>query len=126
MTEVAAVHREDFTGAAQRDGTTINVVLDGNADYTALDALEMLLSRIHAESSRLDVTQVVVDLRRLEFMSSSCFKCFISWIADIQEMEPERRYSISLVSNPKLHWQKRSLHSLSCFAPELITVTEQP
>lgn len=125
MTDLASVNREDFAGTAQCEGTTINVVLDGNADYTALDALETLLGRVHSEASRLGVTRAVVDLRRLEFMSSSCFKCFISWIADIQGMEPEQRYTICLVSNPKLHWQKRSLHSLRCFAAELITVTEE-
>ena len=125
MGDVVTVNREDFNGTAQQAGTTMEVVLQGNADYGALDALETLLTRTHAEASRAGVTEAVVDLRRLEFMSSSCFKCFISWIADIQEMEAERRYKIRLVSNPQLHWQKRSLHSLRCFAVELITVTEQ-
>jgi len=33
--------------------------------------------------------------------------------------------NVQLVSNPNMHWQKRSLHSLGCVAVELISVTEQ-
>jgi hypothetical protein len=126
VSDVVTFHRDDFAGVAQRQGHAIHVALEGNADYATLDALEMLLARVHADASRLGATEAVVDLRRLEFMSSSCFKCFISWIADIRALEPEHQYKIRLISNPTLHWQKRSLHSLRCFAVELITVTESP
>ena len=126
MSEVVTVRGDDFMAAAQHDGTVINACLEGSADYAALDALEMLLDRIHAEADRLGVTETVVDLRQLEFMSSSCFKSFVSWIIEIQEMERDRQYKLRFVSNPKMHhWQKRSLHALRCFAVELITVTEQ-
>ncbi|MDQ3339980.1 MAG: hypothetical protein M4D80_32875 [Myxococcota bacterium] len=125
MGEVVTVHGDDFAGVAQHDGSTINVSLTGTADYAALDALEMLLRRTHSEASRLSVTETIVDLRQLEFMNSSCFKSFVSWINDIQEMEQERQYKLRFVSNPTIHWQKRSLHSLRCFAVGLITVTEQ-
>ena len=70
------------------------------------------------------MTEAVIDLRDLEFMNSSCFKSFVSWITDIQELEPAQQYKVRFLSNSKLHWQKRSLHSLRCFAVELITVTE--
>ncbi|MEO8699866.1 MAG: hypothetical protein ABI867_07470 [Kofleriaceae bacterium] len=124
MTEIVAVTGEDFTGAAHCDGTAISAWLKGNADYAALDALEMLLARSHAEAIRVGATAITVDLCKLEFMNSSCFKCLLSWITDIQELELERRYKVRFLSNPQLHWQKRSLHSLRCFAVELITVEE--
>ena len=44
----------------------------------------------------------------------------VSWITNIQEMEADRQDKV--LSNPSMHWQKRSLHSLRCFA---VTVTEQ-
>ncbi len=123
-TEVAAVSGEDFTGTATHDGSVITAMLEGNADYAALDAVEMLLNRTHTEAKRLAVTEVVVDLRHLEFMNSSCFKCFVSWITEIQELVEPAQYKVRFLSNPQLHWQKRSLHSLRCFAVDLITVTE--
>ena len=126
MTEVVTVSGDDFAGAAHHDGDTIAVMIKGNADYAALDALEMLLTRVHAEARRLGVKEAVVDLRSLEFMNSSCFKSFVSWINDVQELDEPQRYKVKFRSNPKLHWQKRSLHSLRCFAVELITVVEEP
>ena len=125
MPEVVNVKGDDFAAAADMDNGTISTWLKGNADYAALDALDMLLERIHAEARRSGVKEAIVDLRQLEFMNSSCFKSFVSWITNIQELEAERQYKVKFLSNPSMHWQKRSLHSLRCFAVELITVTEQ-
>lgn len=124
MNEVVNVAGEDFSGVTHHDNNVLTSRLKGNADYAALDALEMLLTRSHSEATRLGVKEMVVDLRSLEFMNSSCFKCFLSWITDVQELEPDRQYKVKFLSNPQLHWQKRSLHSLRCFAVELITVVE--
>ena len=123
-TEVAAMTGEDFSCKATHDGAVISANLNGNADYAALDGVEMLLTRMHAEAKRHAVSEVVVDLRQLEFMNSSCFKCFVSWINDIQELPETAQYKVRFVSNPAMHWQKRSLHSLSCFAVDLITISE--
>jgi hypothetical protein len=122
--EVVAVSGEDFMATAIHEGSAITALLKGNADYAALDAVEMLLSRTHAEAKRLAVSEVIVDLKLLEFMNSSCFKCFVSWITDIQELAVPAQYKVRFLSNAHLHWQKRSLHSLRCFAVELITVSE--
>ena len=124
MSEVISVEGDDFSGAAQIDGTAINAFLKGTADYAAIEAIDTLLSRIHTEAKRIGIKEAVVDLRQLEFMNSSCFKSFVSWLNDVQELDQERRYRITFLSNPKLHWQKRSLQSLRCFAVELVSVTE--
>jgi hypothetical protein len=122
--EVAAVSGDDFSGTARHEDNQIHVSVKGNADNAALDALDQLLQRTHAEAKRLAVREAIVDLRQLEFMNSSCFKSFVSWINDILELAADRQYKVQFLSNPKLHWQKRSLHSLRCFAVELITVVE--
>jgi hypothetical protein len=124
MTEVVSVTGDDFAGRATHDGGVMAVYLKGTADYSAIDALDMLLIRVHTDSKRLGVTEATVDLRDLEFMNSSCFKSFVTWITDIQELDPKEQYKVRFFSNSKMHWQKRSLHSLRCFAVELITVTE--
>jgi hypothetical protein len=124
MSEVVSVSGEDFTASANREGSEIIAWLKGNADYSAIDALEMLVNRIHADAQRARLSEVIVDLRELEFMNSSCFKSLVSWITAIQELEATAQYKVRFLSNPDLHWQKRSLHTLRCFAVELITVTE--
>ena len=55
--EVQTVNGEDFSGSAQHEGATINAWLKGNADYAAIDALEMLLTRTHAEADRLSIKE---------------------------------------------------------------------
>ena len=125
MSEIVSVQGEDCAGAAVLDGNTVQAWLKGNADYAAVDAIEMLLTRLHAEAHRLGIVEVMVDLRQLEFMNSSCFKSFVSWINDVQQLPEGQRYKVRFRSNPKLHWQKRSLHTLRCFAVELITVVEE-
>lgn len=125
MGEVVSVKGDDFAANATHEGTMISVGLKGNADYAALDALDTLLTRVHAEGKRLGIKEAQIDLRQLEFMNSSCFKSFVSWITDIQELEVDKQYKVKFLSNPKMHWQKRSLHSLRCFAVDLITVIEQ-
>ena len=123
-TEVIAVKEDHFTGSAKHEGNVINAMLDGTADYAALGALETLLARTHEEATRLGVGEVVVDLQQLEFMNSSCFKCFVSWITEIQELAEAARYKVRFLSSSQLPWQKRSLRSLQSVAVELITVAE--
>ena len=86
MSAVISVTRDDFSASATRDGASIIAWLKGTADYAALDDVDLLLSRVHAEATEAE------------------------------------RYKVRLLSNPNLHWQKRSLHSLRCFAIELITI----
>jgi hypothetical protein len=124
VSELVNVGSDDFAGTAKLEGSVLTATLKGTGDYAAVDALETLLVRTHAEARRHAPGEVVVDLRDLEFMNSSCFKSFVSWITSIQELEPAAQYKVRFLSNPKMHWQKRSLHSLRCFAVELVSVTE--
>jgi hypothetical protein len=46
----------------------------------------------------------------------------VSWVGNLQDAEIDQRYRIRFVSNSSLHWQRRSLRALSCFASELVSV----
>jgi hypothetical protein len=121
--KVIAVKCDDFHGDASQQGGVMTVRVVGTADYAAVDALEQLLDDVHDECLRSNVKQTTVDLRQLEFMNSSCFKCLVSWITILQELAPSSQYRLTFLSNPEMHWQKRSLHSLRCFAEDLISVS---
>ncbi|MBA3538813.1 MAG: hypothetical protein H0T79_04230 [Deltaproteobacteria bacterium] len=106
-----------------RDGAPrIRVKLIGTADVRALVHLETLAPDVHAEVLRLGVRDVLVDVTSLEFMNSSCMKTFVTWIGLDQALEPAQQYRIHFISNPDIHWQRRSLHALSRFAADLVTV----
>lgn len=108
----------EATGVA----SSVSVRFAGTADMRAHAPLESLLPALHAEVTRFEATEVVVDFRKLEFMNSSCFKVFLTWLAKVQELDAERRYKLKFLSNGTIHWQKRSLEALRCFATDLVTV----
>jgi hypothetical protein len=100
----------------------MTLTLLGTADAAAEAALNELLGRLHNESQRAGAREVVVDLHGLEFMNSSCFKSFITWIVAVRRLPEDQHYRIRFRSNPALHWQKRSLHAISYFGGELVSV----
>ena len=112
----------DFSAVAQISAESVVAVLAGNADLRSNRDLDAFLANLDAEAVRLDAREVVVDLRGLQFMNSSCIKSFITWISVVEERTEGPRYHICFLSNPALHWQKRSLHALTCFAADLISV----
>ena len=82
----------------------------------------MLLRRLHTRCVGESVREVAVDLRGLEFMDSSCFKTFVTWVSSVRDLPPGGQYKIVFFSDPKRHWQARSLGALACFAVDLISI----
>jgi len=124
MTELGlqAIKEGDFTASASVEGPALIGRLTGNADMRVVARLQAWLLELHAEAERLKVQEVAIDVRQLEFMNSSCFKGFVTWIGVVQEAEPGSQYKIRFLSDPRMLWQRRSLHALSCFAADLISV----
>jgi len=112
----------EFETQASMENGSISVRLRGSADLAARKPLESLLHGVHSESQRLKARRVVIDLTELEFMNSSCFKSFVTWIEEVQNLDAGAQYRITFISNPATHWQRRSLKALSCFAADLITL----
>ena len=104
----------------QEEGALV-AKLSGTADLRVTDSVEAILNRVHQKALELSIPEVRMDLRDLEFMNSSCFKSFVSWISDVSDLT-SGQYRIRFLSNPSILWQRRSLHALSCFAAELVTI----
>jgi hypothetical protein len=119
--DLRAIQREGFSIELEREGSP-SLKLSGTADMEMLPELGPLLTELHAELCLGEVREVTVDFRGLGFMNSSCFKCFITWIASIAKLEPERRYRVRFLTNPKFPWQRRSLEAIRAFAPALVRV----
>ncbi len=111
-----------LTAEPALDGDIIRVKMIGSADLETRGDLENFIGRLHDEALRLKVARVEIDLMRMEFMNSSCFKTFLTWIHRVQEGGAGARYFISFLSNDRMHWQKRSMQAMRCFAVDLISV----
>ena len=100
----------------------LTAAFSGSAEMQAVDAMKQVVAALHHEAITHGVTAVVVNFTRLEFMSSSCFKCLVTWISDITELPPETRYKLRFLSSADQLWQRRSLHVLQTFATDLVSI----
>lgn len=112
----------ELAARARFEGERIELDLIGTADLRVAGELDQILQRVHEEAVGRKLRQVDVNLKELEFMNSSCFKSFVSWIGRLQELPEGQQYKVRLLSDPSVIWQKRSLQALSCFAANLISV----
>jgi hypothetical protein len=120
MTDITNISEETFKASAVQDGDDIVLRLTGNADVVAKRHLDSLLNTVHDHARQRGIGRVYVDIRQLAFMNSSCFKDLISWLDKVREAR--ERYYVTFQSSSSRHWQKRSLHALSCFAPDLVAI----
>lgn len=112
----------DFKAEAESVDRTLTLKMEGNADLSVKVSLDKFLSAVHAVASKYKLQEVTVDVRRLEFMNSSCLKCFVTWLSKIHANAPSEHYNVAFISSPTLYWQKRGLNALACLAPEMVTV----
>lgn len=121
-TSLPLLRCRDLAGTCVREADELQVTLTGTADGRWTVPMAEFVGAVEQEAEAAPTSVVVVDFRDLEFMNSSCFKAFVTWLQHLLDMPVERRYRIRFVSNPKRHWQARSLRALACFATELVDV----
>lgn len=121
-----SLHSAELHATFAREDEVVRLVFSGNADARADRDLDAFLSRVHALLEAEPAREVIVDLQNLEFMNSSCFKGFITWIVQVRRMSPESRYHIRMISTSRYPWQKRSLHAISYFGGDLISIVSDP
>lgn len=122
MSTVTNISTQDLVSETDLGTGTITMRLVGSAESDSKSALDVLLRGIHEAALADKVAEVVVDLRALEFMNSSCIKAFVSWIGTIQDSPPTSHYQLRILSDSKKRWQDRSLTALACFAADLIHI----
>src|SRR5260370_14498360 len=110
---------EKFSTNGAYDGQTITLRFIGDGNMKAIVPVEEVLTRLHTEAQRLHADAVALDFEKLEFMNSACFKKVLTWIGRVQQLDDHHRYRIRFVSNPKMLWQRRSLHALRCSSADL-------
>ena len=119
---IEEIRESDFSAEAVVRERTMTVTISGNADLNVKAQLDRFLAGVHSQAQHQRLGEVMVDFRQLDFMNSSCLKCLVSWISQIQDLPAGTRYRLTFVSSQAMYWQKRSLHALSCLASDLVTV----
>jgi hypothetical protein len=126
MIDIPSIDSNDLHAVPTFREGQLSLRFAGSADSRSQTAIETMLDRTHGEALRLRVPEVAVDFRECDFVNSSCFKAFIVWLEQIQELETNRQYRLRFFSDDKKAWQRRSLQALSCFAIELVHIESIP
>ena len=112
----------ELHAAARLADGVLHLVLTGTADASSEQLIVNLLARVRAELAQAPGCEASVDMRGLEFMNSSCFKAFITWIVAVDRLPAGQRYHIRFLCNNAIHWQRRSLKSLIHFGEDIVVV----
>jgi hypothetical protein len=118
--QLEAVDAPGFGCIPRFDEGTLTVSFNGTGDAAAIELLGSYLKLLHAEAERLAVDEVTCDFRKLSFMNSSCFKAFVLWIDTVKNAT--RAYRIRFLTDPDMHWQRRSLEALRRLATNVVSV----
>ena len=121
----AAVTRIDvneFKAASEREDERLCVRLRGHADVAAKPVLDGFVAEVDRQASADWVEEVVVDLRRLDFMNSSCLKTLVTWLNNVRQRPADEQYPIRFLRDQNAYWQERSLDALKAFAPGIVKV----
>ena len=119
---VTPVVSAEFSAAGERVQARLSVSMRGHADVDAKAALDGFVAEVDREASSGLVTEVVVDLRRLEFMNSSCLKTLVTWLNNVRQRPASGQYLIRFLQDRTAYWQERSLAALKAFAPAIVEV----
>lgn len=126
MIDIPTIDANDLRARASYSDGQLSLSFAGSADSRSQSAVEAMLGCVHSEALRLGVREVAVDFRDCDFVNSSCFKAFVVWLEQIQELEADAQYHLRFYSDETKAWQRRSLQALSCFAIELVHIESKP
>ena len=107
------IELEGFSCWPREQGHLLVLEMRGEADLAASNPLRELLEQVHAFALESARDEIVIDLTELEFMNSSSFKAFVTWIVDLVELPEAQRYKLRFRSNPMLQWQRRSMKAIA-------------
>ncbi len=118
--DLPTVDTSAFACTPRFDDGKLSVTFSGTGDVAAIEILASYLQRVHGEAERLSLSEVTCDFRKLSFMNSSCFKAFVVWIDTVKNAA--RVYRIRFLTDPDMHWQRRSLEALRRLATSVVSV----
>ncbi len=118
--DLATIDTAAFSCAPLLEADKLSITFAGTGDVAVIEILATYLKQVHAEAERLGIGEVTCDFRKLVFMNSSCFKAFVVWIDTVKNAV--RVYRIRFLTDPDMHWQRRSLEALRRLATSVVSV----
>jgi hypothetical protein len=109
------VDNHEFSTETTYEGSAITVRMVGNWDLKAVASLDAFTRALQKTTESVQATRVIVNLKAIEFMNSSCLKSFAWWVGTLAAAGDRRNYSITFQIGHT--WQRRSLEAVKNLAP---------
>lgn len=109
-----------YTLDAWMEGDRAHVVLGGNVGLDNSEDAGRAIETLRKELVHARVKEATLDLRTLYFLASSGLKLLVAWVT-----ASEHRYPITILTDPNLHWQRRSLSALASLEPDYVRLVEK-
>jgi hypothetical protein len=108
-------------GPVEGVGGRVRFAGSGEAEGAAV--LDRFLGLLHRQALSQKLPEVTIELEKLEFINSSCLKAMVAWIYKVDT--EGRPYTIRLVRDAALHWQRTSLATLQRLAPQVVVLQDR-
>jgi len=118
--ELEPIDLDGFSLAPSLDGEVLRVVFAGTGDLDAVASLGAFLPKVHQHAVVHGALEVQFDFGALEFMNSSCFKAFVTFIDNAKTVAAG--YRIRFITTSRHHWQRRSLEALRRLAMGIVVI----
>lgn len=107
--EVFDIATPDLVTETTVDATRVEGRLVGCAEASTLDDLTVYLDAIRRAAVATKSTEIVLDIRALEFMSAACLRSLLGWMAESQRAVV---CPLRVVWDPTCAWQRRTLRPI--------------
>jgi hypothetical protein len=118
-TKVSDIATPDLVSETLEAGERIHTSFIGSAEGAACEDLATYLESIHEVALASGTTEVVIDLRAVEFMSASCLRSMLAWL---DHLKRSPRYTARLLADAKKPWQRRTIQSLAAVAGDRVRI----
>ncbi len=113
---------DEITAVVFTLGGKLVVNFKGALRTGAITRFDGALAKLHAAVIEQGLKEVTIDLRELDALTPRSFKTLVAWITSISQVADP--YRVRFLRNPERPWQARTIDSLACFAPSLVTSIE--
>lgn len=94
----------------------------GTGEGEGAAVLHRFLTLLHGEATSHGLGEVVIEMKDLDFINSSCLKAMVAWVYKVDT--EGRPYKIRLLRDAALHWQRTSLATLQRLAPDVVVIED--
>jgi hypothetical protein len=120
MTGITNIDTPELITRTAVEGSSARVTMSGSAESSAKVVVADFLQCLHESVTLARITEVVLDVRALSFMTASCFKAFVGWIERLESLAVEARYRIRFVYDEQTTWQSKTLGALATLGAGIV------